>query len=75
MAESLIDLMLTEWVKHRAEGRRKGISSRHEWETAPEWAHDEALSWQRQEDAWRLLIGARLAEDAVRAREKGENDG
>ena len=64
---NLVQMMLAEWVKHRAEGRRKGIDVRHDWQTAPEWAHDEAQKWQRQDEAWRLLIGMRLADDAIRA--------
>ena len=65
----LIQLLLTEWAKHRAEGKRKGINSRHGWKTAPEWAHREANEWVAQDEAWRLLVGARLADDAIRAKE------
>ena len=42
MSDRLIDMLLTEWAKHRAEGIRKGFDQRHEWGPgAPEWAHRE----------------------------------
>lgn len=49
---STTEMMITEWAKHRAEGKRKGIDSRHEWQTAPEWAHREADEWVRRDEAW-----------------------
>lgn len=30
---------------------------RHEWETAPDWAHKEADEWVAKDAAFRLLIG------------------
>lgn len=70
--DSITEQMLTQWAKHREEGRAKGIDARHDWEDAPEWAHHEATEWQGQDSAWRRLIGGRMADDAIRAMEGTE---
>ena len=70
---SATEMMIAEWAKHRAEGKRKGIDSRHEWQTAPEWAHREADEWLRGDEAWWLLVGTRLADEAIREATKEES--
>lgn len=72
MSDDFEDRLLAEWAKHRAEGSRRGIDQRHDWQTAPSWAHDEAEAWQRQDSAWRLLIGVRLADRAIEQYETGD---
>lgn len=62
---SAVDMMIDLWVKHRIEGRRKGIDSRDDWQSAPEWAHLEADQWVREDAAWRLLVGIHLADAAI----------
>ena len=70
MSDRLIDMLLTEWAKHRAEGIRKGFDQRHEWgPCAPEWAHRECDKWVAMDEAHRLIVGTRLADDAIRQRE------
>lgn len=53
------------WAEHRSEGIRRGITWRHDWETAPDWAHKEADEWVAKDAAFRLLIGTRLADAAL----------
>ena len=72
MSDSFEDRLLVEWAKHRAEGARRSIDERHDWQSAPEWAHSEAEEWVRQDSAWRLLIGVRLANRAIERYEAGQ---
>lgn len=65
----LTEMLLTEWAKHRAEGKRRGIDQRHEWGQAPDFAYRDADAWVRQDEAWRLIVGTRLADEAIRAHE------
>ena len=73
MSDDFEDRLLAEWAKHRAEGARCGIDHRHDWQNAPQWAHDEAEAWQRQDSAWRLLIGVRLANRAIERYETNDD--
>lgn len=72
MNDNFEDRLLAEWAKHRAEGARRGIDERHDWQDAPEWAHAEADEWTRRDSAWRLLIGVRLANRAIDQYEAGQ---
>lgn len=74
MSDDFMRMLLAEWSRHRAEGARHGIDDRHDWGNAPEWAHAEATEWERMDSAWRLLIGARLAADAIQEYENEEAD-
>lgn len=65
MSDSFEDRLLAQWAEHRAEGARRGIDQRHDWKIPPEWAQAEAEEWVRQDSAWRLLIGVRLANRAI----------
>lgn len=67
MSDATTEMMLAEWVKHQATKP-----------TAPEdyLANVDHLrrqmdAWQATEDSWRLLIGMRLANAALRDRLEG----
>lgn len=67
-ADRTTEMMLEEWVKHQATKP-----------TAPEdyLANVDHLrrrmdAWQATEDSWRLLVGVRLANAALRERMGGE---
>lgn len=64
-SDATTDALLKVWAEHRAVGRAKGIDSRDNWQTAPEWAHAEADWWVRTDLALRGLVGMRLADTAI----------
>ena len=58
--------MIEMWKAHRIEGERKGFDQCHEWGNPPEYAVREANAWVAQDEAFRLIIGNQLADQALR---------
>lgn len=58
--------LLEMWKEHRIEGERKGFDQCHEWSNPPEYAVREANSWVAQDEAFRLIVGNQLADQALR---------
>ena len=54
------------WKEHRIEGERKGLDQCHEWSNPPWHAVLEANAWMAQDEAFRLIIGNQLADQALR---------
>ena len=54
------------WKEHREEGARKGFDQCHEWSNPPEYVVREANSWVAQDEAFRLIVGNQLADQALR---------
>ena len=66
----LTDRMLAVWAEHRAEGRAKGLDQAYAWQSPPEYMCTLADAWTRRDEAWRLIIGARLASEAIAEHER-----
>jgi hypothetical protein len=65
MSDRTTEMMLAAWTKHRGEGQAHGYDRADGWQSPPEYAVIAATRWARQDEGWRVLIGARLASDAI----------
>lgn len=65
-----MEMLLAQWAEHRAQGRARGYDKAVEWVTPPDYAIQAANEWVRQDNAWRHIIGTRLAVEAIETYEK-----